>query len=255
MCTEQPPQRARGIVLMFPANRHAGTSTADGNGRGTSAGQSAAGQLSENHCIVFSNRRTWISAPRSIAPSFLVSPSARQLTVDKSKPSDAAYARATVISCAMPLINDISVKLLRKSTANLLRDDPVNSGYSTAMELKDVLAWIDTRKRVLGLSDAEVEKKAGRPSLVQNMRKTIKNGHGSLPKVASLRALAEVLGEAPAALLEPLTPLSGKPSQNDSSALDELRERQAYFRQKEIEYKHLADAIDVSIAILEKKAS
>ena len=60
-------------------------------GRATSVGQIAlAGQFSENQFMVFSKRRTWMSAPNSIAASFLVSPSARQLTVERSMPSAAA---------------------------------------------------------------------------------------------------------------------------------------------------------------------
>lgn len=61
-----------------------------GAGRAMPDGQSRFdGQWSENHCMVFSRRRTWISAPASIAASFFVSPSARQLTVESDKRSAA----------------------------------------------------------------------------------------------------------------------------------------------------------------------
>lgn len=122
------------------------------------------------------------------------------------------------------------------------------------MELKEILAWIDERKVALdGPSDSEIEKRAKCPSLIQNIRKTLKNGHGSLPKASSLAALAKVLGNPPAGLLEPLSPLSGHPKQSDDPAIIELRAKQAEYRQKEIKYKELADAIEVSIAILEER--
>jgi hypothetical protein len=198
-----------------------------------------------------------MSAPRSIAGNFLVSPSARQLTVDKSKPSDSAYARATAMSCSMPVMDAVSVKLLRKSTAFLLRDRSWDSGYPTGMELKDVIAWVDRRLSALDLSDRQAEALAKRASLIQNMRKTLRKGHGSLPKVASLRDLAKVLGEPPAGLFEPLAPLGKKSSAAlaPEDAVAKLRAQQELYRRKEREYREKANAIDESIAILERKAS
>lgn len=242
-----------GIVIAFPKRGHSAASTADGAGRGMSDGQSALGQWSENHCIVLSSRRTLMSAPPSIAPSFLESPSARQLTADKASRSASAYVRATVSNFSMPVMPETSVKLLRKSTAFLLRDAPFHSGYLTGMELKDILAWIDERLAANKLSDTKAEKRAKTPSLIQNIRKSVKNDYGSLPKGSSLAALAKVLGNPPAGLLEPIKPLGRPSSKSDLSDLEELRAEQAAYREKELEFKKLADAIDVSIAILERK--
>jgi hypothetical protein len=122
------------------------------------------------------------------------------------------------------------------------------------MDLKDVLAWVDTRLKALGLSDRQAEGKAGTPSLIQNMRKTIRNGHGSLPKVPSLRKLGKVLGDEPPGLYEPLAPLNGKPvPESTDDAIAHLVEQQAHYRDQERKFKALADAIDVSLSILQRK--
>ncbi len=245
-----------GSVIRFP-ELHARASGA-GSGRGTPDGHLAPGQLSENHCIVRSSRRTCMSAPASIAGSFLVSRSARQDTVEISNPSESAYARATVISCSMPVMTPISVKLLRKSTAILLRDRSVDSSYPTGMELRDVIAWVDARQSALGLSDRQAEKRANSPSLIQNMRKTLKKGQGSLPKLGSLRALADVLGDPPPDLFEPLAALNGRRSQRVNSSADavaRLRAEQEFYRQKEREFRQKAEALETALAVLQRKAS
>lgn len=56
-------------------------------GRGpASIGQTSLGQLSENHWSARSYRVTWMSAPFSIAPSFLESPKRRQLNAVVFRP-------------------------------------------------------------------------------------------------------------------------------------------------------------------------
>jgi hypothetical protein len=122
------------------------------------------------------------------------------------------------------------------------------------MELKEVVEWVDARLNALDLSDTRAEKKARAPSAIQNMRKTLRNGYGSLPKVGTLRALAKVLGDPPPGLFEPLAPLGAKPvSESSDDAVARLLEQQRFYREKEQEFKALADAIDVSLAILERK--
>lgn len=122
------------------------------------------------------------------------------------------------------------------------------------MELRDVIAWVDARKAELGLSDSQAEKRSGCPSLIQNMRKTLKGGPKSLPKVASLRKLASVLGEPPPGLFDPLTPL-GAP-RNDRPVDDRARLRQqlALYRQQEAEARANAEKIEFALAQLERKA-
>lgn len=173
------------------------------HGRGTSAGQGvSAGQLSENQRNVRSRRPTVIPAPPSIARSFLPSRKTRELTVETVNRLLSAYARATVSSPSVPDMTPLWVRLPDKSMGLLPRAHDHLFGYFTEMELKDILAWIDARKEATGLSDLQASKKAGHPYVIQNMRKTLRNGHGSRPKVETLKDLAKVLGEPPAALFD-----------------------------------------------------
>lgn len=242
-----------GIVLELRRRRHARASAVDLVGRGIPEGHARPeGQLSENQRIVRSSRRTWMSAPPSMAPSFFESPNARQLTVESSRPSADAYVRAIVSNCSMPSMPPISVKLLPKSTAFLLRDHHGGSGYSTGMwTAKEILVWIDRRKKALGIpSDAAVERLAKKSSIVQNLRKTVRNGRGSIPKIAGLKALAAALQDWPSEIFGETSPLDGTPS----SDLERLRAEQAMHRQKEEEHRRKAEAIEIAIEVLERKA-
>lgn len=127
------------------------------------------------------------------------------------------------------------------------------------MELTEVLEWIDRQLEAKGLSDLAAEKASRCPSLIQNIRKTIKNGHGSLPKPANLAKLAKVLGDPPPRLLEPLAPLRAN-ADNESPAVKTLRAEQAEYLQKANgareafeEYQRMADALELSIAVLKRK--
>lgn len=191
-----------GIVLRF--QRHALASTGERAGLGTSAGQGASGQLSENHCNVRSRRRVEISAPSTIAPSFLPSRKASELTVESFNCRPSAYARATAKSWSISDMPPVSVKLPAMSTAVLPRTPERGFGYPTEMELRDILTWIDQQLEARGISATEAERQAGHPYMIQNMRKTLRNGHGSVPKTQSLAKLAKVLGNAPPGLLEPI---------------------------------------------------
>ena len=118
-------------------------------------------------------------------------------------------------------IPPVLVKLPRLSTGFLPNTADVSLGYLTEMTdqdfLRKVLAWIDERSAALELSDAEICKQAKTPYAIQNIRKAVRNGHGSRPKEPTLRALAKVLGNAPAGLL----------ASSELSDLDMLRSREA----------------------------
>lgn len=221
-----------GIVIdLFPrAHAHASTDTA---GRGTSGGQGASGQFLENQRSVRSSRRTWMSAPSSMAPSFLESPSARQLTADSSRPVIDAYARATVSKCSMPSMPPISVELPRKSTAILQRDRLASSGYFTGMwGAKEIQAWVDRRKEAMDIrSDAEVERRSGKKFIIQNLRK------GNKPKIDGLTALAKALDDWPSEIFGPTT---------TESAVELLRAEQ-------LEHQKAIEGIELAIKILERK--
>lgn len=195
-----------GDVIRFRRRHHgcaSHTSTAEKDGRGTLSGQShPAGQWSENHCKVRSSRLTWISAPRSSAPSFLVSPNERQLTVDKSSPLFAAYARATMSSSSIPFIESLSVKLPRTSRVMLPHDKIFASGYPTAMKAKDnirteLLNWIDDSLSTTRLSESAAEKRAGHASAIRNLRK----GKSQSWQPHIFRAFIGIFGQPPAALM------------------------------------------------------
>ncbi len=228
------------IVPFVPRHARAsrGSPSSRDDGRGTSDGHAPSGQLSENHCIARSSRRTWMSAPDSIAVSFLPSSKARELTVESSIPSSAAYERATVSKCSMLDMTGISVNLPRLSTAILPGARIVGSGYITDMEPTEILAWVDARKKALGIkSDAAVGKKCGHPDVVRNMRRGL-----SSPKLPALRALAKALGEPPAGLFDMPQQRTGLPS------LDEMEaERQELLRQ--------AEELRITIDVLRKRAS
>lgn len=241
--------------------RHALASKKDREGRGTRSGHSnPAGQLSENQRSVRSSRRTWMSAPFSMAPNFFVSPSARQLTVERSSLSNSAYARAIDNNCSMPVMDEISVNLLRKSTAILPRAPEREAGYFTGMELGEIIAWIDRRKAAKGFkSYAAIEKEArlGRGTL-QNLFNTVRRGYGSLPKQGTLTKLARTLGDAPPKLLtEPVKPLPGRKlsgEKNQAAPVHQLQAEiiklQRYIGRAERKIASLREAIK----ILERKA-
>lgn len=209
-----------GVVVRLP--NHWCTSR---GGRGTCNGQpSGAGQFSENQIIVFSSRRTWMSAPRSSAPSFLVSPSARQLTVDKSMRAISAYACATERSWSIPVMTEISVKLPHSSRVMLPHAEIIPCGYPTGMKAKDnirieLLKWIDEGLSKTSLSESAAEKKAGHPSAIRNLRK----GKSQSWQTQIIRAFIGIFGEPPAALMSVM--FNGAPTRpaNHTLSIDEVK--------------------------------
>lgn len=197
-----------GVVLRFPKRGHSAASTKDGAGRGMSAGQSASGQWSENHCIVLSSRRTLMPAPASMAAIFLPSLKARELTVDKATPSASAYARATESSCSMPFMPTLSVNIPGKSTAKLPGALPGNPGHSTDMDIGDLLQRIEQRLDVLKLSADDAARQAGVPDAIRNIRRAVDKGKGG-PTARTLAALAKVLQTTPAWLMGSQEPING----------------------------------------------
>lgn len=159
-------------------------------GLGTLGGQGASGQFSENQIMARSRRRTCMSEPLTSAPSFLVSPNARQLTVVKPSPSAPAYARATVSNCSMPDMAPISVILPRLSTAILPNAEILDSGQDTGMDAraKEILRRIDLRLAQLKKAQYRAEKEAGAPDAIRNLRRGF-----SIPKDRAMKGLARAL--------------------------------------------------------------
>ena len=204
-----------GDVLRF----HARIST--GSGLGTSSGQGVSGQLSENHCIVLWKRPMVMSAPSASSASLFPSFKASELTVESFNCRASANDRATARSCFLSDMPPVLVKLPRLSMGFLPSLADVDFGYSTGMDdLRAFLAWIDRRKTELGISDAAISKRAKHPYAVQNIRRTVRKGHGSRPKEETVRAIAKALGNAPAGLL----------TSSELSDLDMLKTREAYLQ-------------------------
>ena len=164
-------------ILKFPKVRlkrgHARTSSgrAEMGGLVTSDGHGPAGQLSENHCMARASRRTWMSAPASIAASFLPSSNARELTVVSETSAKAAYARATFKSESIPSIPDISVSLPDQSTAMLPDAQLAGPGHPTGMEWQPLLKLIDKALTAKGLSADKASRDAGHPDAIRNMKR------------------------------------------------------------------------------------
>lgn len=191
-----------GDVVEFRRHADASIGADDGFGRRTPSGQDTSGQLSENHCIVRSSRRTCMSAPFSMASSFLVSPKARQLTVDKLISCARAYARATWSNCSVPVMHGISVNLPDMSTAILPDALAVDTGSITAMDAKVILRNIDACLLAQRRTEHKVSKDAGHPDAIRNLRRAVARGKArvSLPM---LQAIAKTLKTTPAELQRP----------------------------------------------------
>lgn len=225
------------VIPFDPERRHARASAPEGIGRGTSAGHSAEGQFSENQSIARSRRRTCMSAPPSIALSFLPSSSARELTVESGTPSMPAYARAMVSNCSMPVMGQISVNLPDKSTVNLPDAQYLDFGHSTGMGTPEkMLARIDERKAVMGLKDDAIGRRAGHPDCVRNLRRSVERGSSRGLSDPIVTAIAAVLGCAPAWLrAEPGAPQPAVPHASLKAKLIEqakLEDQQRRIRDK-----------------------
>ena len=138
-----------------------------------------------------------MSAPDSIADNFLPSLKTRELTVDRPTRSISEYARATAKSCSIPVIDGISVILPRKSTAILPKDKISRPGYVFAMGFEELHEWVKRRLKAKGLSEYRAASLAGHPDSLRNIRRRI-----AMPKIETLRHLAEVLGEPPPGLFD-----------------------------------------------------
>lgn len=203
-----------GVVVWVPED-HWQTSR---EGRGTPSGHSLPdGQFSENQIIVFSSRRTCMSAPRSSAPNFLVSPNARQLTVDSSMPSMSAYACATERSWSIPVMTEISVNLPHQSRVMLPHASFLTSGYSTAMKTKEniraeLLKWVAAGLTSKKLKPAAAEKKAGHPSAIRNLR----SGKSDIWRPDIIHDFAMVFGPPPSSVFDS-TSTQSPPAEPDAN--------------------------------------
>lgn len=212
-------------------------------GRGTSDGQGASGQWTENHVIASSRRRVWISAPHSIAASFLPSLSARVDTVDSASPSICEYARATVRRCSIPVMTEISVILPRMSTAILPKAKIVPFGYPTSMGRDELLQWIKDRLLATKLSESKASKMAGHRDALRNFRLGKAN-----PKIETWKALAKVL-KAPFPGLDEddIAPTGAK-----LPTLEKLRERLAEAEDRLVETEKNVNDLKTTISTLER---
>jgi hypothetical protein len=93
------------------------------------------------------------------------------------------------------------------------------------MGVDEILAWVDRRLEAKKLTAAKASRLAGHPYLIQNMRKTARNGHGSLPKTQSLHDLAKVLEDPPAGLLQPFASSDLEMLEKELVEIDRRRER------------------------------
>lgn len=113
------------------------------------------------------------------------------------------------------------------------------------MELKSILKRIDERRKILGLSDAKASRKSKHNDVIKNIRKTVKDGHGSVPKIPTLVDLARALECDPAWLLGPES-APGTLHAGARSDLDMLVEQRDWYRRE-------ADALDRAISLLQRK--
>ncbi len=75
-------------------------------------------------------------------------------------------------------------------------------GYSTVMDLEEVLTRIESRLSVLGLSAHAASLAAKRPDAIRNLKRAVKNGDRRGVTTETLMALAPVLKTTAAWLLE-----------------------------------------------------
>lgn len=164
-----------------------------------------------------------MSAPASIAASFFVSPSARQLTVESSMPSAAAYAFATVSSessVAMPVMNGNFTDFVNGNvTVSPSGDD---GRHCVGMDsLKKIVARIDRRLKALGLKDAPASRAAKlSDSTIRNLRRGAKGEIATKGVNArTLAALAPILKTTPIWLMSGEGPETSEPDHIDSEAI------------------------------------
>lgn len=186
-------------------------------GRGMSSGHEASGQWSENHCSVRSSLATVIPAPPSIAASRLLSPSARQLTTERSSPVDAPYVRASDSRSLVPIMPAISVSLPQKSTAILPDAQIIEFSKLTAMGKRELITAIDARIADMNTSRNAVSIDAGHRDCIRNW-----DDGKSNPRYDTLSDLADVLGLDPQALWAIYKGRDPPPSRDISQRLNDL---------------------------------
>lgn len=91
----------------------------------------------------------------------------------------------------------------------------IHFGYLTEMKRSELLQWIDRRLEAKGLNDSSASIMAGHRDAIRNIRRS-----RSLPKIETIRALVEVLGDPP---VEALPAILAMPER--ILTLDELRSR------------------------------
>lgn len=89
------------------------------------------------------------------------------------------------------------------STVNLPDAHPVSSGYSTGMDLAILLNNIDRLRRIAGLSDNALSKKAGKDDAIRNLRRYASGEIKGMWTLDTLEAVARALGTTSWELLKP----------------------------------------------------
>jgi len=181
--------------------RHARTSK---KGRGMSDGHAvSAGQCSENHRKASSRRPTVISDPVSNARSFFPSLRTREETVESGTPSISPYRRAMRSSSSMADMGAISVNVPVLSTVNLPNAREADSGHSTGMDLKVLIANIDRLVKAQRTTDNAVGIRAGKQDAIRNLRRYASGDLKGMWTLDTLEAVAKALGTSSWELLRP----------------------------------------------------
>jgi hypothetical protein len=93
------------------------------------------------------------------------------------------------------------------------------------MNLADILARVDMRRKALGLSDNAAQNRAGKPGAISNLRPAVKQGKKrSGISTATLRALAPVLEVRPEWLLTGKEEMDGADSGRHAERTDAMSE-------------------------------
>lgn len=179
----------------------------DGDGLETSWGQEAvAGQLSENHCIARSKRKTVMlrgeplrRLPDSSVSKVLASSKARKLTVLSGKRSATAKAVATASKDSVTVMRGHSVITPVKSRRKLPDAKMTSVSNIHSMDLRAILSLIETRLEDLNLSADKASRLAGKPDAIRNIRRAVKRGAGGAT-AATLAALETALNVEPGTL-------------------------------------------------------
>lgn len=113
------------------------------------------------------------------------------------------------------------------------------------MELSEIKAWIERRLKEKELSPHKASKLAGHPDSIRNILR-----EKAYPKITTLRAIADVLGEPPPGLLNGTAKEEQLPPDKPFT-LDELRASLAKAKEEVEARKKEVESLESAIATLE----